>query len=97
LQRKKSQTNQTQIVKRKTNRGFTMNTIKMCEETNYNRRRFLGVAAMGIAAAESVMIGSANAQSRKTKPAELPTIRPGTNTSFGSLKQIEAVVEVDGY
>src|SRR6266700_2213998 len=25
-----------------------------------------------------------------TKPADLPTMKPGTNTSFGSLKQINA-------
>jgi len=74
-----------------------MNTFKMSEETNYNRRRFLGVAAMGIAAAEFVMIGSANAQSGMKKPADLPAIKPGTNTSFGSLKQIDAGVLNIGY
>ena len=74
-----------------------MNTLKMSGETNYNRRRFLGVAAMGIAAAEFVTIGSADAQSGMKKPAVLPTIKPGANTSFGSLKQIDAGLLNIGY
>src|SRR5713101_1702065 len=74
-----------------------MATIKMSEEINHHRRRFLGAAAMTIAAAELVMIGSADAQPSKTKPADVPTIKPGTNTSFGSLKQIDAGVLNVGY
>ncbi len=41
----------------------------MFEEINYNRRSFLGTAAMSIAAAEFVMIGSASAQPSKINPA----------------------------
>jgi len=75
---------------------------KMSEEINYDRRHFLGIAAMTIAAAELGMIGSANAQSSKITPAgptkiKLGTIKPGTNTSFGSLKQIDAGVLNVGY
>jgi pimeloyl-ACP methyl ester carboxylesterase len=69
----------------------------MSEEINYRRRRFFGTAAMTIAAAGVGLTGSANAQPGKTKPAELPTIKPGTNTSFGSLKQIDAGVLNVGY
>jgi len=69
----------------------------MSEEINYDRRRFLGTAAMTIAAAQLGMIGWANAQFSETKPADLPTIKPGTNTSFGSLKQINAGVLNVGY
>ncbi len=74
----------------------------MSEEINYDRRHFLGIAAMTIAAAELGMIGSANAQSSKITPAgptkiKLGTIKPGTNTSFGSLKQIDAGVLNVGY
>ena len=69
----------------------------MSETINHHRRRFLGTAAMTIAAAQLGMIGSANAQSSKAKPADLPTIKPGTNTSFGSLKQIDAGVLNVGY
>jgi len=74
-----------------------MDTIKMSEEINHHRRRFLGSAAMTIAAAQLGMTGSADAQSSKTKPADLPAIKPGTNTSFASLKQIDAGVLNVGY
>ena len=69
----------------------------MSEEIKHNRRRFLGTAAMTIAAAQFGMIGSADAQSSKAEPADVPTIKPGTNTSFGSLKQIDAGVLNVGY
>jgi pimeloyl-ACP methyl ester carboxylesterase len=69
----------------------------MSEEINYQRRRFLGTAAMTIGAARLVMCGSAGAQSRKAEPADVPTLKPGTNTSFGSLKQIDAGVLNVGY
>ena len=64
----------------------------MGDETKFDRRRFLGIAAMSFAAAESVLIGSADAQSSRINLADATTIKPGTNTSFGSLKQINACV-----
>src|SRR6266852_2721186 len=70
---------------------------KMSEEIKYDRRRFLSTAAMTIAAAQLGMIGSADAQSSKPKPTDLPKIKRGTNTSFGSLKQIDAGVLNVGY
>src|SRR5207249_4542879 len=69
----------------------------MSEQIKYDRRRFFGTAAMTIAAAQLGMTGLADAQSSKAKPADLPTIKPGTNTSFGSLKQIDAGVLNVGY
>ena len=69
----------------------------MPEAINQARRRFFGTAAMTVAAAQLGMIGSANAQSGKAKPAALPKIKPGTNTSFGALKQIDAGVLNVGY
>src|SRR5438093_8389476 len=69
----------------------------MSEEINYDRRRFLRTAAMTIAAAQLGMIDSADAQSGKANPASVPTIKPGTNTSFASLKQIDAGVLNVGY
>jgi pimeloyl-ACP methyl ester carboxylesterase len=74
-----------------------MTTIKISEEINHHRRRFLGTAAMTLAAAQLVTIGSADAQSSKAKPADVPAIKPGTNTSFASLKQIDAGVLDVGY
>ncbi|SEC49093.1 Tat (twin-arginine translocation) pathway signal sequence [Rhizobiales bacterium GAS188] len=64
------------------------------------RRGFLGTSAAGavtIAAAQLAAIGSADAQSGKTNRADLPKIRPGTNTSFASLKQIDAGMLNVGY
>jgi hypothetical protein len=64
----------------------------MSEESYHDYRRILGTAVMTIAAAELVMIGSADAQSSRINLADATTIKPGTNTSFGSLKQINACV-----
>jgi pimeloyl-ACP methyl ester carboxylesterase len=69
----------------------------MSEELKYDRRRFLGAAAIAIAAGPLVMIGSANAQSGKEKPTDATTIKQGTNKSFGALKQINAGVLNIGY
>jgi pimeloyl-ACP methyl ester carboxylesterase len=68
----------------------------MSMEINQYRRRFLGTAAMTIAAASFTGIGSVVAQSAKPR-ADLPAIKPGTNTSFASLKQIKAGVLNVGY
>ena len=59
-----------------------------------NRRRFLATAVMTVAAVQFNAIGSAAARSGK---ANLPPIKPGTNTSFGPLKQIDAGVLNIGY
>ena len=74
-----------------------MNTIEMSEDIDHHRRRFFRTAALSIAAAQFGMIGSADAQPGKAKSAQLPAIKPGTNTSFGSLKQIDAGVLNVGY
>jgi len=74
-----------------------MDTVKIPEEFNQNRRRFFGTAAMTIAAAQLGMIGSAAAQSGKTKSAGLPAVKPGAHTSFASLKQIDAGTLNVGY
>jgi pimeloyl-ACP methyl ester carboxylesterase len=71
-----------------------MDRIRMSEEINHHRRRFFGTAAMTVAAAQLGMIGSAAAQPGKTK---LPAIKPGTHTSFGPLKQIDAGTLNVGY
>ena len=54
-------------------------------------------AAMTDAAAQFGMFGSADAQSSKTKPAQLPAVKRGTHTSFAPLKQNEAGVLSVGY
>jgi pimeloyl-ACP methyl ester carboxylesterase len=70
---------------------------KMYEEIKYDRRRFLGSAAMTVAAAKLVRVDSAHAQSGETKATDTITIKQGTNTSFGSVKQIDAGVLNVGY
>ena len=49
------------------------------------RRRFLGAAALTVATAQ--LSSTAHALAAETK---LPSIKPGTNTSFASLKRIDA-------
>jgi pimeloyl-ACP methyl ester carboxylesterase len=69
----------------------------MDEEINRDRRSFFGTAAMTIATAQLLLGGSADAQPGKSKAANLPKNRPGTHTSFGALKQIDAGVLNVGY
>jgi hypothetical protein len=67
-----------------------MDTIKT-KGIDRRRRYFVGAAAATAAAARLGIVGSANAQSSKTS-AQLPPIKPGTNTSIAPLKQIDAGV-----
>ncbi|HEV8389154.1 MAG TPA: alpha/beta hydrolase [Dongiaceae bacterium] len=63
----------------------------MPEQIDHDRRRFFGAAALTAAAAQLGLIGSAQAQST------VPAIKPGTNATFGPLKQIDAGVLNVGY
>jgi pimeloyl-ACP methyl ester carboxylesterase len=67
------------------------------DELSLPRRRFLGAAAMTIAAAQLGVMGPANALADEIQTAQLPAIKPGTNTSFGRLKQIDAGLLNVGY
>jgi pimeloyl-ACP methyl ester carboxylesterase len=69
----------------------------MSEKINRQRRRLLATAAMTIATTQLGILGSAIAQWSKTKPSVLSMMKSGTNTSFGSLKQIDAGVLNVGY
>ena len=60
------------------------------EDINQNRRRFVGTAAMTIAAAQLGIFGSADAQPRRATSAGTTSSKRGTSTSFGPLKQIDA-------
>ena len=64
------------------------------DDINQDRRRFVGTAALAIAAAQLGVTGRAEAQGMETK---MPAIKPGTNTSFAPLKQIDAGVLNVGY
>jgi pimeloyl-ACP methyl ester carboxylesterase len=69
-----------------------MDEMNMSEQTNKNRRQFLGAAAISVAAAPLILGNSALAQSA-AKPASAPSRR----TTFASLKQIDAGVLNVGY
>src|SRR6202161_4773636 len=82
----------------KSNKGDTkMNTKKMSEEINQNRCRFCGTAAMTIAAAQFVTLGSAFAQSGSAKSAGAASRKISGNTSFDGIKQIDAGLLNIGY
>src|ERR1700674_5584961 len=68
--------------------------MQTVDETNQDRRRFLGTAAMAVAVTQLGMINPAAAERTEAK---MPAIKPGTNTSFGPLKQINAGVLNVGY
>jgi pimeloyl-ACP methyl ester carboxylesterase len=65
----------------------------MSDQINHRRRAILGAVAMSIAT--SRLVGRATAQPGKSKP--VPSVNPGTNASFASLKQIDAGVLSTGY
>src|SRR5262245_12723308 len=66
-----------------------MDVTKIATDIDRDRRRFLDGAAVTAAAAKYGWLTSSNAQPAKAK---LPAIKPGTHTSFGPLKQIDAGV-----
>jgi pimeloyl-ACP methyl ester carboxylesterase len=68
--------------------------IDKAEQIDHSRRRFFGAAAVSAAA---VQLGLTRAAPSQTKSSSLPAIKPGTNTSFGPLKQVGAGVLNVGY
>jgi pimeloyl-ACP methyl ester carboxylesterase len=60
------------------------------DQIDHDRRRFFGSAALTLAATQLGLLGPALA-------ATLPTMKPGANTSFGPLKQINAGTLNVGY
>ena len=73
-----------------------MDTTKIEGEIDNRRRHFLGAAATTLAATQLGLIGSARAQTGN-KAAQLPAVKPGTNTSFAAIRQIDADVLNVGY
>jgi len=69
----------------------------MAEQINQDRRRYFGIAVGGVAAAELLTARFAGAQTAKSQPRSLPDIKPGTNVSFASRKQIDAGLLNVGY
>jgi pimeloyl-ACP methyl ester carboxylesterase len=71
-----------------------MDPIRTPETIDHDRRRFVGTAALTLAAAQFGIVGAADAEPR---PAHMRAVKPGTNTSFGPLKQIDAGLLNVGY
>jgi pimeloyl-ACP methyl ester carboxylesterase len=71
-----------------------MDPRELLDNIDQDRRRFVEAAALAVAAAQLGTTGSAAAQQVETK---MPATRPGTNTSFAALKQIDAGVLNVGY
>ena len=69
----------------------------MTDNIDHLRRRLFGAAALTSAAVQLGIVRSAAAQSSSAGPAPLPAIRPGTNTSFAPLNQIDAGALNVGY
>jgi hypothetical protein len=72
-----------------------MSTIEIDEA--FNRRRFLGTAAMTLAAAQLGRADPVAAQIGHAASPKLPAIKRGSNTSFKALKQINAGLLNIGY
>jgi pimeloyl-ACP methyl ester carboxylesterase len=71
---------------------------KMSEELNRDRRAlFGGAAAMTIVGAQVGLSGLARAATGDTKAGALPGVKPGTHTSFATIKQINAGLLNVGY
>ncbi|CAG2158566.1 Haloalkane dehalogenase [Cupriavidus yeoncheonensis] len=69
----------------------------MSENINSRRRGFMGKTAVALAAAQFGVLGSARGQARSPNSAILPSARPGTHSSFASMKQINAGLLNVGY
>jgi pimeloyl-ACP methyl ester carboxylesterase len=69
----------------------------MSDLLNQNRRRFLRHAATAVGAMELATLTSAAAQSSAPAQRVAPPIKPGTNTSFAALRQIDAGLLNVGY
>jgi len=69
----------------------------MPDEIDSQRRRFLGAAAMTIAATQLALGGSPKAQPTMQRRLDTQGFKVGTNTAFASLKQIDAGLLNVGY
>ena len=67
------------------------------EDVNPDRRRFLGAAAMTIAASRFGLIGVANTRIKSRRPESATTGEQRPYTSFGPIKQVDAGLLNVGY
>ena len=71
-----------------------MDTTQIADDINQDRRRFFGTAALAVVASQIGMAGPAQAQRTAAGAA---ASNPGTNTSFATIKQVDAGVLNVGY
>src|SRR5258708_35127017 len=71
-----------------------MEKTKPPKDLAHRRPPLVGPAALTAAAAQLGMIGAVDAQPGKAK---MPSVKPGSHTSFGPLKQIDAGLLNVGY
>src|SRR5258708_8601121 len=69
----------------------------MSDEINHDRRHFFGRAAVTLAAAQLSLSGTAAAQTAGQRKLNMAGFKVGANTSFASLKQIDAGLLSVGY
>ena len=69
----------------------------MSDEINHDRRRFFGTAAMTFAAGQLSLNATAEAQTALPKKSGTALVKGGSNTSFASLRQIDAGLLNVGY
>ena len=74
-----------------------MEENNITKQIKYDRRRFLYTVGIALAASELLTIGCADAKSNTLLPADIPAVKGGNHTSFGSIKQIDAGVLNVGY
>ncbi|AFQ49891.1 alpha/beta fold hydrolase [Burkholderia cepacia] len=69
----------------------------MPKEVDSRRRHFTRIAAGALVAAQFEMLQAADAQKTSSKASSPPRIKPGTHTSFTSIKQVDAGLLNVGY
>ncbi len=69
----------------------------MSDDPTYDRRHFLGAAAMTVAAAKLGIVGSAPTRSDTVMANRPPTIGHGSHTRLGPVKQVDAGLLSVGY
>jgi pimeloyl-ACP methyl ester carboxylesterase len=71
-----------------------MDKVRTSKEIDHRRRHLVGTAALTFAATQLGVMSAVDAQPEKAK---LPSVKPGSHTSFGPLKQIDAGLLKVGY
>jgi pimeloyl-ACP methyl ester carboxylesterase len=84
-------------IDRQTREIRSMRATVTTEPIDHQRRRFFGAAALAVAAAEFGVSSPARAEAGKAKSTALRATKPGTHTSFASLKQVDAGLLNVGY